>query len=92
MRDLDFWFGKVTVEVREISLSLICRKKSSGEQGWSRALASHKCAGHGARFSKVPRLYGTFSGVTIPVVFQERRGFKSSNFTEVFLLVSLKTC
>ena len=46
----------------------------------------------GARFSKVPKLYGTFSGVTIPFVFQERRGFNSSNFTDLFLLVSLKTC
>ena len=33
----------------------------------------------GARFSKVPKLFGAFSGVTIPFVSQERRGFKSSN-------------
>ena len=46
----------------------------------------------GARFSKVPKLYGPFSGVTIPFVAQERRGFKSSNFTDMFLLVNLKTC
>ena len=45
----------------------------------------------GARFSKVPKLYGPLSGVTIPFVFQERRGFESSNSTDVFLLVSLKT-
>ena len=48
--------------------------------------------GPGARFSKVPKLYGPFSGVTIPFVSQERRGFKLSNFTDMFLLVSLKTC
>ena len=29
----------------------------------------------GARFSKVPKLYGPFSGVTIPFLSQERRGF-----------------
>ena len=46
----------------------------------------------GARFSKVPKLYGRLSGVTIPFVFQERRGFESSNSTDVFLFVSLKTC
>ena len=34
--------------------------------------------GPGARFSKVPKLYGPFSGVTIPLLSQERRGFKSS--------------
>ena len=33
----------------------------------------------GARFSKVPELYGPFSGVAIPFVSQERRGVKSSN-------------
>ena len=33
------------------------------------------------RFSKVPKLYGLFSGVTIPSVSQEWRGFGSSNFT-----------
>ena len=35
----------------------------------------------GARFSKVPKLSGPFSGVTIPFVSQERNGFKSSNFS-----------
>ena len=38
----------------------------------------------GARFSKVPKLYGPFLGVAIPFVSQERRGFKSSNFTFLF--------
>ena len=46
----------------------------------------------GARFSKVPKLFVPFSGVTIPFVSQERRGFKSSNFTVIFLFVTLKTC
>ena len=46
----------------------------------------------GARFSKVPKLYGPFSGVAIPFVSQERRGFKASNFTVIFLFVTLKTC
>ena len=38
----------------------------------------------GSRFSKVPKLYGPFSGVTIPFVSQERRRFKSSNYTVLF--------
>ena len=46
----------------------------------------------GARFSKVPKLFVAFLGVTVPFVSQERRGFKSSNFTYIFLFVSLKTC
>ena len=46
----------------------------------------------GARFSKVPKLYGPFSGATIPFVSQEWRGFKSSNFTVIFFCVALKTC
>ena len=43
------------------------------------------------RPKNVPKLYGPFSGVTIPFVSQERRGFKSSNFTVIFLSVTLKT-
>ena len=46
----------------------------------------------GARFWKVPKLYGPFSGVTIPSVSRERRWFKSSNFTDSLLFVTLKTC
>ena len=46
----------------------------------------------GARFSKVPKLYGLFPGVTIPFLSQERRGFKSSNFTVIFPFVTLKSC
>ena len=45
-----------------------------------------------ARFSKVPKLYGPFSDVTIPFGNQERRAFNSSNFTVNFLFVTLKTC
>ena len=45
----------------------------------------------GARFSKLPKIYGPFSGVTISFVSQERRGFKSSNLTVIFLFVTLKT-
>ena len=44
----------------------------------------------GARFSKVAALYRPFSGVTISFVSQERRGFKSSNFTVILLFVTLK--
>ena len=48
----------------------------------------------GARFSKVPKLYGPFSGATISFVTQERRAFyfNSSNFTVNFLFVTLKAC
>ena len=46
----------------------------------------------GGRFSKVPKLYGPFSGVTIPFVTQERRAFNQSNFTVTFLFVTLKEC
>ena len=46
----------------------------------------------GARFSKVPKLYGAFSGVTIPFLSPERRGFKSLNFTVILLFVTLKKC
>ena len=39
----------------------------------------------GAGFSKVPKFYRSFSGVILPFVSQERRGFKSSNFKVIFL-------
>ena len=48
------------------------------EENWN---TRKKPLGSGARFSKVPKLYGAFSGVTIPFVSQERRGFNSSNFS-----------
>ena len=40
----------------------------------------------------VSRKSQNFSGVTIPYVSQEQRGFKSLNFTVIFLFVTLKTC
>ena len=46
----------------------------------------------GGRFSKVPKLDKPFSGVTIPFVSQERRGFKASNFTVILLFATLKKC
>ena len=42
------------------------------------------------RFSEVPKLYGPFSGVTIPSVPQERRGIRSLNFTDSLRFVTLK--
>ena len=60
---------------------------------------SHRCLlitcifGHiWAQGAKVPKLYGPFSGVTIPFVTQERTAFNTSNFTVIFLFVTLKTC
>ena len=46
----------------------------------------------GGRFSKVPKIYGPFSGVAISFVTQERRAFNSSNFTVNFLYGTLKAC
>ena len=48
----------------------------------------------GSRFSKVPKLFGLFSGVKIRSVHvsYERRDFKSSNFTIILLFVILKPC
>ena len=43
-------------------------------------------------FLESSELYGLFSGVAIPFVFQERIGFKSSNFRVIFLFVTSKTC
>ena len=48
--------------------------------------------GPGARFSKVPKLYGPLSVVTIPSLSQERRGFKSSNFKVSLPFGTLKAC
>ena len=50
-----------------------------------KCLGSEPSTRSGARFSKLPKIYGPFSGVTIPFVSQERRGFKSSNFRVIFL-------
>ena len=49
-------------------------------------------SGPGGRFSKVPKLYGPFSGVAHPFVTQERKAFNSSNFKVIFLFVTFKTC
>ena len=57
-----------------------------------RIVETGKNNGPGGRFSKVPKLYGPFAGVTIPFVTQERRAFNSSNFTVNFLFVTLKAC
>ena len=56
-----------------------------------RELASQQYA-PGGRFSKVPKLYGPFSGVTIPFATQEWRAFNLSNLTVNFLFVTLKAC
>ena len=56
-----------------------------------RVVAFENC-GSGGLFSKVAKFYGPFSGVTIPFIAQERRVFNSSNFTVIFLFVTLKTC
>ena len=46
-----------------------------------------------APFLETPKtICGPFLGVAIPFVSQERRGFRSSNFTVILLLVILKTC
>ena len=69
---------------------VVTRYTGSGIKGLKRAgIRDHS---PGARFSKVPKLDGSFSRVTIFFVSQERRGFNSSNFTVIFLFVTLKTC
>ena len=73
----------VTTEDQWLLRTLFCQEQLSGHVKQNTS---------GARFSKVPKLYGPFSGVTIPFLSQERRGFKLSNFTIIFLFVSLKTC
>ena len=45
-------------------------------------------AGFWPRFSKVPKLYGPFSGVTIPFVSQERReGLNRQTYQSFFFLL-----
>ena len=44
-------------------------------------VSGEKLFAAGARFSKVPQLYGPFSGVTSPAVCQERRGYELSRQT-----------
>ena len=46
----------------------------------------------GARFSKVPKLFGSISGATIPFISSQRRGSKPSNFAILLVFLTLKTC
>ena len=46
----------------------------------------------GARFSKVPKLFGSVSGATIPFISSQRRGSKPSNFAILLVFLILKTC
>ena len=73
----------------EFLCSLVSEEIVSPEKG-PRTFGTE--TGTGARFSKVPKLSVRFLGVEIPSVSQERRGFKSSNFTVILLFVTLKTC
>ena len=49
--------------------------KISGWQFHNWLFGDFEKQGPRARFSKVPKLYGPFSGATIPFLSQERRGF-----------------
>ena len=68
------WAGVDTVS-RTVSAALLAEFHEIWERPRVRQLVSR--ASHlpvpGARFSKNPKLYGPFSGVTIPFVSQERR-------------------
>ena len=57
---------------------------------WQRIKGQLKNQSPVVRSLKVPKLYRPFSGVTIPFASQEQRGFKSSNFTVLFVFVALK--
>ena len=46
----------------------------------------------GHRFSKVPKLFGSISGATIPFISSQRRGSKPSNFAILLDFLILKTC
>ena len=46
----------------------------------------------GACFSKVPKLFGSLSGATIPFISSQRRGSKPSNFAILLIFLVLKTC
>ena len=59
---------------RHYTLRFFC--SLSGLENLSKDLLFKLCVS-GACFSKVPELYGPFSGVTIPVVSQERRRLHS---------------
>ena len=55
------------------------------------ACSLDKCVTRGP-FLESPESLRAISGVTIPSVSQERRGFKSSNFTVSLFFATLKTC
>ena len=62
-------------------VNTMLQPKTETNINWLRSGGRSPLSGEpGARFSKVPKLYGPFSRVTVPSVHQERRGFKSSNF------------
>ena len=46
----------------------------------------------GACFSKVPKLFGSLSGATIPVISLQRQGSKPSNFAVLLVFLTLKAC
>ena len=48
--------------------------------------------GSEGRFSKVPKLFGSISGATIPFISSQRRGSKPSNFAILLVFLILKTC
>ena len=49
-------------------------------------------AGSEAHFSKVPKLFGSISGATIPFISSQRRGSKPSNSAILLVFLILKTC
>ena len=72
------------------STQLISNRNLVFEERAEMRSARRKPLGPRARFSKVTKLYGPFSGVTIPFVSQERREFNTSNFTVIFSFCYLK--
>ena len=64
------------------------RLRSPGETGMTGSV----CHSAGACFSKVPKLFGSLSGATIPFVSSQRRGSKPSNFAILLIFLILKTC
>ena len=46
----------------------------------------------GACFSKVSKLFGPFTGTTIPFISSQRRGSKPSLFAILFVFLTTKTC
>ena len=46
----------------------------------------------GAFFSKVPKLFGSISGATIPVISSQRQWSKPLNFAVLLVFLTLKAC